>query len=84
MTRADKRAQWRERLDQWRQSGLSQTAYCTRHDLKLATFRYWRQQLRDEAVPSPRFIALGAANGISTGEPRLTLRAGALHFDIPV
>jgi transposase-like protein len=33
-----------QHIDNWRQSGLSQSAYCRENNLKLATFHYWKMQ----------------------------------------
>ena len=33
---------WREQVEGWRQSGLSQIAYCEHHGLKIKSFRRWR------------------------------------------
>ncbi len=33
--------------EQWRQSGLSQQAFCDREGVKLATFTYWRAKELD-------------------------------------
>ena len=37
---------WRDRLAQWEQSGLSQVAFCKKHQLVYGTFIYWRSHLR--------------------------------------
>ena len=42
----DKREQWSAHLAQWRDSGLSQTAYCRERGVSLARFGYWRRRLR--------------------------------------
>ncbi|MDW5419134.1 hypothetical protein R6242_21405 [Iodobacter sp. CM08] len=36
-----RRGEWLLRVAQWRESGLSQSAFCRLHHLKLATFGYW-------------------------------------------
>jgi hypothetical protein len=41
---ANKQTFWRGHIDAWRQSGLSQAAYCTQHDLSLSSFAYWRHK----------------------------------------
>jgi hypothetical protein len=43
---------WRRHLVAWRDSGLSQAAYCRRHGLSLACFGYWRGKLRSALSPS--------------------------------
>jgi hypothetical protein len=44
---------WREHLQQWSQSGLSQSAYCRREGLTLHRFGYWRRKRPAAAKPAP-------------------------------
>jgi len=53
-----KRKIWSERIASWKQSGLSQRAYCKQHQLVLGTFCYWRGRLKKQKACSP------------TGKPR--------------
>ena len=43
-TTQHKRSFWEHHLEQWRQSGLSQLAYCREHQLKPHRFYYWRRR----------------------------------------
>lgn len=52
---ADKQTYWQTHLDAWRQSGLSQAAYCKQHGLSLSSFGYW---LRRRAEPVRSTAAL--------------------------
>lgn len=36
---------WQDHMEGWRQSGLSQAAYCRRHNLKYVNFRKWKERL---------------------------------------
>lgn len=36
---------WRQHIDDWRHSGLSQQAFCRNQDLKYHQFHYWRKKL---------------------------------------
>jgi hypothetical protein len=52
---------WRETISAWQASGLSARQYCIRHELKEASFYYWRREIqrRDaRRVPSqsPEFV----------------------------
>jgi transposase-like protein len=40
-----KSALWKPHLTGWRDSGLSQAAYCRQHGLSLKCFAYWRRTL---------------------------------------
>jgi hypothetical protein len=47
---------WQAHLDSWVQSGLSQAAYCRRHDLDYGRFRKWKERL--STYPKPSSIKL--------------------------
>ncbi len=38
---------------EWQAGGLSQKEFCGRHDIKLATFAYWRKKCKTEELTSP-------------------------------
>ena len=44
------RVQWESRLFEWKQSGLSQSAFCRQHDLRLRSFQYWKKKLDPPAI----------------------------------
>lgn len=54
------RTRWAAHVAAWQSSGLSQSAYCRRQGLSLASFGYWRRQLRtdepDANVPVTRAL----------------------------
>jgi hypothetical protein len=37
------RQRWYERIEDWKQSGLTQKGFCERHHLGLASFQRWRR-----------------------------------------
>ena len=47
----EKRRFWRDHIDGWQRSGLSQREYCARSGLCLSTFSLWRRRL---ATSQPR------------------------------
>lgn len=44
-----KRSFWEHHLERWRQTGLSQRAYCQTHHLKPNQFYYWRRRILQPA-----------------------------------
>jgi hypothetical protein len=60
---------WRERIKEWRESGLPQRLYCRNVGLPLATFGFWKRRLSEPLVE--QFVRLPAA-GTRFGK-RLTL-----------
>ena len=46
---SEKRRYWRQHLDAWQASGLTQVAYCRKHDLSRFQFHYWRKRFQQSA-----------------------------------
>ena len=48
MSRAEqleqKRAYWKQHIDSWQQTGLTQAEYCRRHNLKHHQLVYWKKR----------------------------------------
>ena len=40
-----KSEQWQQYLNLWRESGLSQYAFCQQHNIAALNFQYWRKRL---------------------------------------
>ncbi len=52
-------AYWRKQVEDWRQSGLSQIAYCGQQGLNIKSFRRWRIKLdRAEALAPATALTL--------------------------
>jgi hypothetical protein len=45
------RQRWYERIEDWKQSGLTQKAFCERHHLGLASFQRWRRIFMTQVQP---------------------------------
>ena len=50
---SEKVAYWTGHIKGWQRSGLSQDAYCRRHDLPLSSLRYWRSRLAKQSSSTP-------------------------------
>ena len=58
------REQWRQLVEGWPQSGLTQAQYCEHHNISVASLYRWRQILRrppSESRPAPAAGRAGAA-----------------------
>ena len=42
---------WRNHLDQWSKSGLTQSAYCKANDLKSNRMTYWKNRFKRQSFP---------------------------------
>ena len=64
-----KQSYWQHHLQSWETSGLSQAAYCNHHQLKIATFGYWRSKLvragrsAEEARPALTLVPVSRSSG---------------------
>lgn len=78
---------WQQHISAWKDSGLSQAAYCQQHDLKLSTFTYWRnkqnkgrRKLMPVSIPAPdASVELALPGGI-----HMQLPASALEQTLPL
>jgi len=76
---------WRRSIEAWSGSGLSQAAFCERHDLALSTFQWWRRRLAERKHNEPGgFVEVRVASeSRSPGDPvRLTFPSG-LRLYVP-
>ena len=81
-----KRRFWRQHIERWKRSGLKQSSYCRRHELKLHCFTYWRKKFR-RAAPAPvslvevRLPPVATTEAIvATGHRPLKLVVSSSHF----
>jgi len=49
--RRAKRNIWKHHVESWKNSGLSQAAYCRQHKLKTYDFQYWKKRFKTNQVP---------------------------------
>ena len=57
----NRREQWRNRIKEWDESGLTQAEYCSRNDFKLSQFLYWRKKFSKKNPPHPAFVQLAVS-----------------------
>ena len=53
-----RREQWRHRLKEWEESGLTQAEYCFRNNFKISQFLYWRKKFSEKKPTHPTFVQL--------------------------
>lgn len=53
MTKDEKAAYWRRRVDEFLTSGLSVKNYCAQEGIAVATLHYWRKRFADAVEPRP-------------------------------
>lgn len=72
-----KERMWRERLDRYRQSGVSVAAFCAAEGVSLAAFYGWQRRLREVAGPAcgPQ-LAAPVVRDAALREPALRETAG--------
>jgi hypothetical protein len=65
-----KRSYWGDHIAGWKQSGLSQQAYCRKHQLSLSSFGYWRSRLKRGGDDQARFHPVMVGTGTRTISPQ--------------
>lgn len=67
---------WRDRIAAWRESGLSQQAFCRAHGLSESTLSHWKSELakRDAVQAPPAIAGQGTASESAAAGSSGTLR----------
>lgn len=68
---------WQKHVASWRESKLSQAAYCRLNDLHTKNFGYWKRKESEAVSAHPLFFPLVAA-----GPGPMALHASALQLNI--
>ena len=71
--------QWRERMEQWRASGLSVREFCLRRGLAVPRFYYWKRELRSRDV-----AAVAAASRSSASQGPVTKKSRPTFVPVTV
>lgn len=71
----DQRIRMKSEVERWRQSGLSQRAFCQEIEMKVATFAYWVSRTK-ESAKKKGFIPLVPGQGLSSSEMEITYPNG--------
>jgi len=75
---------WQAIIEQWRDSGLTQTQFCTEQDIKLHNFYYWLKKQRLENEPDfghADFIPVSVSTN-SYQKVELWIGKAVLKFDL--
>ncbi|WP_188794213.1 IS66 family insertion sequence element accessory protein TnpA [Dyella nitratireducens] len=81
---ASKQTYWTAHMDAWRQSGLSQAAYCKQQDLSLSSFGNWLHR-RTESTSSTRAVPLVVAKPSMEASVEIRLPNGwSVRFSVDV
>jgi|SRR5215471_16522616 len=80
-----KEQQWRRRIQQWQQSGLSVQAFCTLHELAPASFYAWRRLIGQRDAQTGPFVAVQLVGDEqpSAGQPFEVVLPGGRTLRVP-
>jgi hypothetical protein len=74
---------WQEQIAGWRQSGLSQIAYCAQHDLNIKSFRRWRTKLQRSTTTAASLTLVPISVGAPATAPVIRLHSpGGWRIDL--
>ncbi|ETW95815.1 MAG: hypothetical protein ETSY2_47545 [Candidatus Entotheonella gemina] len=57
--------EWHERIQSWRDSGLTQSAWCQQHGIRASKFGYWKRKLETPPSEKPMPHSSGFVQAIS-------------------
>ena len=79
----EKKQLWQNHLNSCKASGLGPIAYCRKHNLKRATFYYWKKRLSDEATPIS-FVPIKINLHPIQKEPLVLVLSNRFRVEVPV
>jgi len=67
--RAEKLRYWKDQLEKWKGSGLTQAQYCRENNLRVHRFLYWRKRILPEKPPQVSLVELPIQRAVSEPLP---------------
>jgi len=65
--RAENRLVWEQHVRNWKESGLKQSEYCRRHNLKAHQLHYWKKRFQPAAAEPVTLVELQLDGGFQSG-----------------
>ena len=90
MKQADKEQFWREQIDSWSKSDVSQRRYCEDNNLSYSSFTYWRgkqaasKTVTSKWLPIKMTVPSSTVSIILPGNIRLEVAANCFAEVLPV
>ncbi len=81
----DNYLEWQQRLENFKQSGLSVEVFCLQEGFSRSTFHRWVRQLRDvnaESLAAEKSAREQAESGVAVFTP-ITLKASPVEIELP-
>ena len=91
MAASEATQRWAVHVQRWRESGLTQAAYCQQHDLNRHTLTYWSWRLRREAETArdlpqatPALVPIRVAAPVATSLDLVLAWPSGLRLQLPI
>ncbi len=82
--REEKRRFWKQHIEDWQTSDLSQVEYCRQHHLSVHRFTYWKQKFKSGPDQSFIELKLPPVPYPKVTPPRSSLRVSVNRFQVAV
>ncbi|WP_448215653.1 IS66 family insertion sequence element accessory protein TnpA [Endozoicomonas sp. 2B-B] len=76
-------SEWLERVQSWRDSGLTQSAWCQQHGIRVSKFGYWKRKLDTTPSVKPTPNNSGFVQVTPQPEPGAPSRITPLSITLP-
>lgn len=80
----EKRRFWKQCIEDWKSSDLTQVDYCRRHDLLYHRFVYWKRKFQPVLNPALIELKLPTALYPKISSPASPLRVSVSRFQVAV
>ncbi|WP_089610477.1 IS66 family insertion sequence element accessory protein TnpA [Dehalobacterium formicoaceticum] len=86
MTKVEKCQMWKSRVNEFKSSGQTATAWCTAHELKINQLRYWMRKFKSESKSAEKKMQWLSVEigGLEVSEPQeaLPVRVGKATIEV--
>ena len=80
----EKKQLWSNHITSCKESGLGPEKYCLEHNLKRATFYYWKRRLNNETLSQISFIPIKINLQHLQKEPLVLILNNRFRVEVPV
>lgn len=75
--------EWLERVQSWRDSGLTQSAWCQQQGIRVSKFGYWKRKLETSSSVKPVLPNSGFVPVVPHPEPATSYEVSPLSITLP-
>jgi hypothetical protein len=72
-----------EKIEQWKESGITQKQFCQEHEIALSNFFYWHKKHRKHSPSTPGFIPIAVHSNIKGSSSIEIIYPNGVRIQLP-